>query len=117
MSGKCVPVRRIVRRMLYTTIMAIPVFLCCNADVFVDNADKNPLLPRGYFSVYRINKGKCVGCGSCVAGCPHKAIAPVTISGEIVYIIDPEKCTGCGACVSFCTEPGSIEKKIYSEGE
>lgn len=47
---------------------------------------------------YKVDPDKCVGCGTCVSGCPEKAISMVK---EKAYI-DPEKCIGCGACFSVC---------------
>lgn len=41
---------------------------------------------------------KCVGCGSCAAVCPEKAISMV--SGKPV--MDREKCVGCFSCVAAC---------------
>lgn len=42
---------------------------------------------------------RCTGCGSCIAVCPHQAIA-LTDSG--LAETDREKCTACGLCVLSC---------------
>lgn len=40
---------------------------------------------------------KCIGCGECVAACPHGAH-----SMESGHVFDREKCAGCGACEAAC---------------
>ena len=42
---------------------------------------------------------KCIGCGECVAACPHGAH-----SMEPGHVFDREKCTGCGACEAACLD-------------
>ncbi len=48
--------------------------------------------------IYVVDKGKCNGCGNCLAHCPQGAL---TMMGPDAYI-DPELCDGCGNCVHFC---------------
>lgn len=45
------------------------------------------------------DKGRCVGCGQCVAICPVGASSLATETS----IIDRSTCTGCGKCVDVCT--------------
>jgi len=47
----------------------------------------------------KVNKDKCVGCGSCVANCPYDAIK---IGEDGKAEIDPEKCKNCGRCKEVC---------------
>lgn len=46
---------------------------------------------------YTINKG-CIGCGSCYAVCPAKAID----FGDDIFVINKETCLGCGTCAKIC---------------
>lgn len=48
---------------------------------------------------YRIDEGKCKGCGICAKNCPVNAI-----SGQVKnpYHIDPNVCVKCGVCMSKC---------------
>lgn len=48
---------------------------------------------------YRIDEGKCKGCGICAKNCPVSAI-----SGQVKnpYHIDPNVCVKCGVCMSKC---------------
>jgi len=45
-----------------------------------------------------VYRNTCIGCGQCVAACPHDAIQ--LVDGKSV--IDISKCTSCGQCVSVC---------------
>ena len=47
---------------------------------------------------YKIDKEKCLGCGSCQAECPAEAIS----EDDGKYVIDAEKCLECGACADVC---------------
>lgn len=48
---------------------------------------------------YKIDKEKCIGCGTCMGGCPAMAISQ-TADGKCA--IDKEKCMGCGTCAAVC---------------
>ena len=48
-----------------------------------------------------INPELCVGCGTCVEGCPTEA---VTLNAEGVAEVDEQSCFGCGVCSRFCPE-------------
>jgi pyruvate formate lyase activating enzyme len=41
---------------------------------------------------------KCVGCGACVAACPHGAV----VVGQDGLVYDKTLCTNCGACAAVC---------------
>ncbi len=47
---------------------------------------------------HKINPELCVGCGSCMSGCPVEAISEK--DGKCV--IDSSKCVDCGACAGQC---------------
>lgn len=46
----------------------------------------------------KVNKKKCIGCGSCVAQCPAEAIE--LVKGKAT--IDKKKCRNCGQCITVC---------------
>lgn len=46
-----------------------------------------------------IEKGKCMGCGSCVAICPVNAL--ILITPTEIYK-DEDLCTNCGKCSQIC---------------
>lgn len=46
----------------------------------------------------KIDKEKCIGCGACVAVCPHDAIEMK--DGKAV--IDQKKCKDCKECIKIC---------------
>ncbi len=46
----------------------------------------------------KINKEKCIGCGACIAVCPHEAIK--LENGKAV--IDQKKCKNCFKCIDIC---------------
>lgn len=64
-----------------------------------------------------VANGLCVGCGTCVAICPHNAVTiSETHSGLLVAAVDAEKCNLCGVCMKVCPgwhlEAGLLEKDI-----
>ncbi len=48
---------------------------------------------------YRIDKGLCVECGHCYAGCPVEAVRDL---GDGSYAIDADRCVECGFCEQEC---------------
>ncbi|MFP4657203.1 MAG: mercury methylation ferredoxin HgcB [Desulfonatronovibrionaceae bacterium] len=50
-------------------------------------------------STLRLDKEKCVGCGQCVAVCPHAVFKVTNARAEIV---DKDGCMECGACALNC---------------
>ncbi len=48
--------------------------------------------------------GKCAGCGTCVAVCPH---AVFELNDGRARIVDKDGCMECGACARNCA-PGAI---------
>lgn len=55
----------------------------------------------------KVDPSKCMGCGSCMASCPHGAIE---FSAEGKAVINENKCQGCGTCVQVCP-CGAISQK------
>ena len=47
----------------------------------------------------KIDKAKCIACGTCVAICP---VAAITYDNDGKAVIDQEKCIKCGACKASC---------------
>lgn len=48
--------------------------------------------------LYVIAGGACVGCASCEAVCPVKAVRRL----HDIFFIDETKCVGCGRCEKIC---------------
>ena len=46
-----------------------------------------------------VYKSKCTGCGTCIEGCPLKAIS---LDDDDKAEIDKGKCVICGRCVNEC---------------
>jgi len=47
---------------------------------------------------YKIDKSKCVNCGTCEPVCPVSAIS----EDDNARKIDAEKCISCGSCAGEC---------------
>ncbi|MBV5340163.1 MAG: 4Fe-4S binding protein [Deltaproteobacteria bacterium] len=51
----------------------------------------------------KVNATLCSGCGRCVAACPEKLFAMVTVRfHKTVVIMHPGSCNACGRCVEAC---------------
>lgn len=46
-----------------------------------------------------LNTDKCIGCGMCVAVCPHRVFQ---FNNKKAEIIDRDACMECGACSRNC---------------
>lgn len=55
----------------------------------------------------RVDPGKCVGCGQCVAVCPAEVLA-VTAG---VAVVTGSGCIGCGHCAAVCPEAAVIREE------
>jgi len=52
----------------------------------------------------------CIGCGMCVAVCPH---AVFTMNGRLAVLIQPQNCMECGACQVNCpTDAIAVESGV-----
>ena len=47
----------------------------------------------------KIDKSKCISCGTCIAICPVSAIS---YDADNKAVIDKAKCINCGACKASC---------------
>ena len=47
----------------------------------------------------KIDRAKCISCGTCVAICPVEAIS---MGEDGKAVIDQQKCIKCGACQAIC---------------
>ncbi len=52
-------------------------------------------------STLLLNRDKCLGCGICMAVCPHQVFA---FQEKKAAIIDKDGCMECGACANNCPE-------------
>jgi ferredoxin len=50
-------------------------------------------------STLKLNEDLCVGCGLCLAVCPHAVFA---LAGDKAHLIEPDACMECGACAKNC---------------
>jgi len=55
----------------------------------------------------KIDREKCVGCGTCVEECPFNFRK--VVDGKAA--VDPDQCVGCGRCIKVCPE-GAISIEI-----
>jgi NAD-dependent dihydropyrimidine dehydrogenase PreA subunit len=46
-----------------------------------------------------LDQQKCIGCGGCVAVCPHAVFA---VADHKAVIVDRDSCMECGACMMNC---------------
>jgi Dissimilatory sulfite reductase (desulfoviridin), alpha and beta subunits len=46
-----------------------------------------------------LDEAACVGCGACVAVCPHAVFA---VKDKAAHIVGREYCMECGACARNC---------------
>lgn len=72
----------------------------------------NPETKRSVFEIF-FHAKSCIGCGSCVEGCP---VGAHKLCGE--HIFDRELCRGCFKCTELCPT-GALEKvgKVYKTDE
>jgi NAD-dependent dihydropyrimidine dehydrogenase PreA subunit len=47
----------------------------------------------------KFEQEKCIGCGLCLAVCPHGVFK---LANNLAEIIDLDRCMECGACVRNC---------------
>jgi heterodisulfide reductase subunit A2 len=63
------------------------------------------IIGKGYVEldpfVAKVDTGKCLGSGNCIAECPEKAIR---MRDDGKAEVNPALCTGCGMCVAVCAE-------------
>lgn len=56
-------------------------------------------MPCGIPSAY------CIGCGLCVASCPHRALRMrKRFDNRFEPVVDVKACVGCAACISVCPQ-------------
>jgi heterodisulfide reductase subunit A-like polyferredoxin len=48
----------------------------------------------------KIDLKLCVGCGTCVKKCPHKALS----LKDQHAVVNPSLCVGCGLCTDYCSQ-------------
>ena len=47
----------------------------------------------------KLNRERCIGCGLCLAVCPHEVFA---LESGKAHIVDLDACMECGACAKNC---------------
>ena len=89
------------------------VFAIRDMQIEYFNLGVNPIFREQYFVGNGENKQKgyeitscCIGCGTCVKGCPQRCIKP----GK-TYRIAQENCLHCGNCFERCPVKAIIEKR------
>jgi thioredoxin reductase (NADPH) len=70
------------------------------------------LHPGGKKTYPAVNRGACIGCGSCVQSCPQKTVLAV-IRGKST-LVNPLACRCCGECERSCLTGGL---KIVEHGK
>lgn len=48
---------------------------------------------------FRIDKKKCIVCGTCELEC---RVGAISLGEDIKFAIDAEKCVGCSKCADIC---------------
>ena len=56
------------------------------------------IIKIGVLMAVKVDSGKCLRCGGCVAVCPHIALD----LKEHGIVCEAKKCIDCGICVNFC---------------
>jgi ferredoxin len=51
------------------------------------------------YNTLQYNPELCIGCGICIAVCPHAVFAQ---NGRLAQLVHPEACMECGACQRNC---------------
>ena len=49
----------------------------------------------------KVDKEKCIGCGSCAAVCPASPNV-FEVEGSKAKVINPDSCTECNSCIDVC---------------
>ena len=47
----------------------------------------------------KIDKSKCIACGTCIAICP---VGAISYDKDNKAVVDKDKCINCGACKASC---------------
>ena len=92
---------------------ALEVFQIYEASGELFDLSKDPVFRQSFSyggaqeqkSGYRIDKDRCIGCGSCLAVCPVGCIG-----GEGPMEIDQSRCLHCGNCFRVCPMQ-AVEKR------